>query len=748
MLVLVQAMAGLAGPAAAQSRSTDQELKDLIPDSALDRPQDWAVETQGAQANQGPAPASAVEALDPTAPLPDIAGMKLPWPDQTDLAAIEPLSPDPDIAQAQAQADTEIKALPGPAATSGKPGVKLAGDASLEHVGKQVELAFPPAIEAFPQRDEFTDRFASLSDLKRLAKGDENIAQLSRRARSDRDLLLRMLRVYGYYDADVTQSLGGFSTDGEQPGPVDVTQSLGGFSTDGEQPGPVDVSKVVVHFDIQPGPQYHFGAINLAELETTGPDFTKLRGAFALNVGDAINSDRILIERTNLTTALGENGYAFSTVGDPDLVIDHQPRTGDLTVPVKPGGRYVFGQVVSGAPEFLNSHHLQVIARFRPGDLYKRSQVDDLRKAILATGLVSTVTVTAREATPPAATQPGTVDFDVALGKAPLRTIAGLAGYSSGEGFRAEVSWEHRNFFPPEGLLRFRAVAGTREQLAGVTFRRSNFLTRDQSLTADLFAQTIDTDAYKAKTASFITTFERQTTLIYQKRLVYSAGVELVATREQEKSKTGVLSPAQDYFVIAGPVRAGYDGSDDLLDPTHGFRAALRISPEYSRHNGGGATYVKAQADASYYLPLGGTVVMAARARLGSLAGTTIENVAPSRRFYAGGGGSVRGYGYQNIGPKNTAGDPSGGKSLSEFSLEARVKTGLFGGAVSVVPFVDAGAVDNTSTPRLRDLKIGAGIGLRYKTNFGPLRIDLGTPLNPGPGDSRIGVYVALGQAF
>ncbi|OYZ37664.1 MAG: hypothetical protein B7Y31_09410, partial [Novosphingobium sp. 16-62-11] len=95
-----------------------------------------------------------------------------------------------------------------------------------------------------------------------------------------------------------------------------------------------------------------------------------------------------------------------------------------------------------------------------------------------------------------------------------------------------------------------------------------------------------------------------------------------------------------------------------------------------------------------------------------------------------------------------TAGEPSGGRSLSEFSLEARVKTGLLGGAISVVPFIDAGAVDTTSTPRLRDIKVGAGIGVRYETNFGPIRIDLGTPLNPSPGDSRIGVYVALGQAF
>jgi translocation and assembly module TamA len=192
-----------------------------------------------------------------------------------------------------------------------------------------------------------------------------------------------------------------------------------------------------------------------------------------------------------------------------------------------------------------------------------------------------------------------------------------------------------------------------------------------------------------------------------------------------------------------------YDASDDLLDPTRGFRAGLRLSPEFSKLNGGGsATYIKAQFDGSYYQPVSERIVLAARARLGTIAGTNIGQIAPSRRFYAGGGGSVRGYGYQQIGPRDTLGDPSGGRSLSELSVEARVRTGLFDGALAVVPFVDAGAVDETSTPSLDDLRFGAGIGVRYYTNFGPLRVDIATPLNPRPGDSRIGVYVALGQAF
>jgi len=108
----------------------------------------------------------------------------------------------------------------------------------------------------------------------------------------------------------------------------------------------------------------------------------------------------------------------------------------------------------------------------------------------------------------------------------------------------------------------------------------------------------------------------------------------------------------------------------------------------------------------------------------------------------------VRGYGYQQIGPRDSLGDPSGGRSLSEFSIEARVKTGMFDGALSLVPFLDAGAVDQEATPRLRNIRYGAGIGMRYQTGFGPLRVDVGMPLNRKPGESRFGIYIALGQAF
>ena len=727
-------------PAFAQDRDADAELEALIPDSALDKPDSWALETPAPPAStEAPAPLSPQAEPDPAAPLTDLPGAMLAWPDAGQLSKIEPLSSDPDIQLAEESANSAAEALT--SENGDLADTPRLANAVTRQVGKQVELAFPGGTAAVPD-DAFVARFSGLSALTRFSdKEEENLAQLLRRARSDRELLLKLLRVNGYYDAEVYQSLRGTGVG------IGVASDVGGGAIDGEAL-PTDVRNLTVRFDILPGPQYNLRQINLGNLSATEQDFPLLRGAFAIQSGDSINSDKIVSERQKLVTALAETGYTYAKVGEPELLIDHEPRVGDLDLAVEPGGKFRFGRISSGLPRFISSRHLQRIARFDAGDVYRQSRQDDLRQAILATGLVSSVTVVTRKAADPVGDTPGTVDLGVSMVPAPLRTIAALAGYSSGEGFRVEASWEHRNFFPPEGLVRVRGVLGTREQLAGLTFRRNNFGDRDQVLTLDLYGQTQDRDAFDARTISFLANFERQTTLLFQKPWVWSAGLEVVATGERENDVNGVRSPEKTYFIGALPARLAVDASDSLLDPRSGFRVGLRVSPEVSVQSGNRSTYINAQADASYYQPLSDSLVVAGRVRLGTVQGTGIANIAPSRRFYAGGGGSVRGYAYQAIGPRNTVGDPSGGRSLSEFSLEARVKTGLFGGAISFVPFIDAGAVDETTTPRFRDIKVGVGVGLRYETNFGPLRIDVGTPLNRSPGDSRIGVYVALGQAF
>ena len=703
--ISVLALALGACPVQAQDTQAPPSLEDLIPDSAVSDAEAWA--------NGGvPVPAQTPDgepALEADSPLADLPQLTVPWPDDTELPQLAPLETDETIQFVELEDDA--------------PAVVADGD--VDRISDELALVFPSDQSLFPIRAEFLDRFADLSRIRELSSKDDNIALLTARARVDEETINRLLRIYGYYDANITRSVGVVA-----------------------EGAPADAARPSVQFSIVPGKRYAFGAVELGRLADAGADYPLLRGTFEIKSGDPISSDRIVEERYDLDEALGENGYPFAKIEEPELAVDHARFEGDLTMPVTPAGKYNFGQVISNLPNFLSSEHLADIARFAPGDIYQRSLELDLRRAILATGLVSSVTLTPRPVAAPSSGAPGTVAIDVAMTKGPLRTISGALGYGTGEGLRAEAAWEHRNLFPDEGLLRVRGIAGTREQLAGVTFRKNNFGGRDRVLTIDAFATTVNREGYEGRTVSVISTYERLSTLLYQKPFGWSVGLEAVATQERESTADGTLGPRQTYFVGAAPVYGLWDTSDDLLDPTNGFRAGLRVSPEVSRTNGAQSFYVRMQADASYYRRVAAKVIIAGRARVGTIPGTEIANIAPSRRYYAGGGGSVRGYGYQAIGPQSDLGDPTGGRSLTELSVEARIGTGIFDGALQVVPFVDAGAVGPDATPSFSNIKVGVGVGIRYLTSFGPIRVDVGTPLNPGPNDSRVAVYVALGQAF
>jgi translocation and assembly module TamA len=409
---------------------------------------------------------------------------------------------------------------------------------------------------------------------------------------------------------------------------------------------------------------------------------------------------------------------------------------------VNPGPVAAFGAIrVSGRPPF-SAAHVGRIARFEAGEPFQRSKVDDLRRALIATGLVAAADV---DIVP--AGDGRTVDLAVNLQPAPMRTVAGELGYGTGEGLRAEASWQHRNFFNPEGALTLRGVGGTQEQLVAVSLRRNNFLQRDQVLNLQASVSHTDRDAYEARTILLSGGIERQSNIIWHKKWTWSFGADLLATDERGVFDASGSKQERAFFIAALPASLGYDGSDDLLDPTRGFRLSARVSPEISAKQGR-ATYARAQFDASLYRPLSESVVGAARVRLGTIVGADALDIAPSRRLYAGGGGSVRGYGYQQLGPRDLDGDPIGGRGLAEFALEGRIRLKAFGGNFGIVPFLDGGSLSNRRLPDFSDWQFGAGVGLRYYSSFGPIRLDIGTPLNPREGDSRIAVTVSLGQAF
>jgi translocation and assembly module TamA len=462
-----------------------------------------------------------------------------------------------------------------------------------------------------------------------------------------------------------------------------------------------------------------------------------------VKAGDPVVATDVIAAGVALRTTLGEEGYASAKIGEQQVEVDHQTHLATLTLPVDPGPVAHFGTItVSGRPPF-SARHIWTIARFKPGQKFERSKVDDLRRALIATSLVSTADV---QVVP--ANGGRTVDLAVRLEPAPSHTIAGELGYGTGQGARIEASWTDRNFFNPEGALTLRGVAGTNEQLAAVQFRRSNFLRRDQVLNLQALASHRKFDAYEARTVQLAGNIERQSNFIWQKKWTWTAGGEVLGTIERGVFSSAGPKDTRKFLIAALPASLGYDGSDSLLDPTTGFRLSGRISPEISAR-GGHFTYARTQIDASAYRPVSDRVVVAGRIRLGTIIGAAgVYDIAPSRRFYSGGGGSVRGYGYQQLGPKDADGDPVGGRGLAEFGIEARIRLKQFGGNFGVVPFFDGGSLTTEVLPDFKSWRFAAGVGARYYSSFGPIRIDVGVPLNRQKGDGPVAVTVSLGQAF
>lgn len=562
--------------------------------------------------------------------------------------------------------------------------------------------------------DDIRSLFEELSALEEADGKAANGAMVSARMQEDQQLLVDIMTGQGFFDASVN-------------GMVELPE------TEGE--------KLTVVLQVEPGRRYDLGAIIFDADRVVTEDL--ITRNFVPKTGEPIVAERILAAEANIAVVLPQEGYPFAETGQRDILLDPETGTGDYTLPVNIGPRSSYGEIITTGTTAFDADHIGVLSRFDKGELYDSRMVDDLRKALVATGLFSIVSVkpTASGEPAPDGTEYATINVEQVAG--PPRTLAGSAGYSTGQGFRVEGSWTHRNLFPPEGALIASGVAGTQEQGASLTFRRSNAGRRDRTVELGISALHSDFEAYEAFTGKLAGRISYDSTPIWQKRLTYSYGFEILGTNEQDFNFTTGERDRRTFYVAALPGQVTFDTTDSLLDPTQGFRLSAKLSPEASLGSGT-QIYGRGLLEGTAYFQVDDGIIIAGRTRVGSIAGADRELIAPSRRYYAGGGGSVRGFGYQELGPKDTEDRPIGGRSLVEAAAEVRYRFGDYG----IVGFVDAGQVYTSSTPGFDNLRYGVGIGGRFYTNFGPLRVDVATPINRQPGESRVSVYISIGQAF
>ena len=492
-----------------------------------------------------------------------------------------------------------------------------------------------------------------------------------------------------------------------------------------------------------PGPLFHVAAVTVVgvggrplavPVDATEP--------LPLKPGDPARTAPVVAAENALLAALGHTGHPFAKPGQRRVVIDKEKHTMSVTYALAPGPAMRFGRPTISGLHRLNPNYVEHRIRWHQDEGYDNRAVEETRKALIETGLFSTVSIT--PVADPA--HPGEARMDVEAAERAHRTIGAGLGYNTSEGAGARLFWENRNLFGNAEYLRLSLAAGQQKDAVAANFRRPDFLAIDQDLLATAEVADDTPVAYHSRRAQVTTGLERR----FDRYLTGGFALDVEKANVVELADGSALTASQrtQHYALAGvPLYLKLDHSDDLLNPTRGYRAQLSLTP-YQSFSGPSLTFAFGRISASTYQRLDdrGRYVVAASAALSSIEGATLAALPADKRIYAGGGGSVRAYGYQMAGALDADKKPIGGKSSLELSLEARI--GITE-RIGVVPFVDAGSFYPSSLPQLGGrLLWGPGIGLRYYTPFGPLRLDIATPFNRRHGDALVQLYLGFGQAF
>lgn len=584
----------------------------------------------------------------------------------------------------------------------------LSYSVTLEVTGNDPEGDLRSELEAASQLVQGADRPVSGS------------IGLIQRANGDFEQLIAALYENARYAGEVRILL-----DGRRLADLPPDASLGGS-------GPVPVRILV-----DPGKQFRFGDVSVRDAD--GRAYSA--GEQGLAPGQLAKSTVILDAEQALVLELERDGHPFAKVSGRDVVADHARGLLDVSLELEAGPVAPFGQTAVDGAESVDSQFIARMAGIRQGEQYDPEELAAAEKRLRALEVFSSVTVRGSESL----SGDGSVPVEVTVAERKHRYLGVGATYSSTDGGGLEAYWGHRNLFGRAEKLRIEGSVsslGTTGQAKDMTWRGAALFEKPGVLgPASKFVSRLEVeqenpDAYRRFSVEAAAGITYELT----PQQTVSAGVNVEYARLTDSFNVDL-----ETITVALPLEYVRDTRDSKLNPTSGTRLSLLVEPTYEIN--GGATFVKLRAEASAYRALDADkrFVLAGRVAAGTIYGASLASVPANRRFYAGGGGSVRGYGYQDIGPVNAAGQPTGGRSLIETSAEVRIGVT---DTIGLVPFVDAGLVSASETFSGAKFKAGAGIGVRYSTPFGPLRVDVAVPLNKDATDPDYGIYAGIGQAF
>ncbi len=573
----------------------------------------------------------------------------------------------------------------------------------------------------------------SLGIFRRQEAGAQSIAFLRRRARDDVATAEKILRSYGWFQPTIAVEVVSL----EAPAADDpAAPAAGETAAPAQEREAASLPKARAVVAIDAGPRFtlvRHGFIPLGEVN--GPPLGLDAAALGSPVGGPAVAADILAAESAAVTKLRNEGRPYVEARGRDAVADLERDEIEVDTSLAPGPYYVFGAPSFEGLEDVDEAYLRTYQTWEPGEPYDARKLRDFQQALVETQLFDAVSASAPETPPEGDAAPVIVRAE----EGPRRTVTAGARYDTDAGPAVRGSYEHRNLFGANETFRAEALAGLEEQNVELRYKEPQYLRPGQDFVAGFGVSHTDDDAFEEYAVKLTAGLERELSETWR----VGAGGLLQASLIDDGT-------TEKRFLLAGlPTFADYDGSDDPLNPSEGARLNVGFTPFtgyadegprplFMRLDGRGSVYQALDSEDRH--------ILAARARLGSIVAADDEGVPASQRLYSGGGGSVRGYGERDIGPLDADGDPTGGLSVAEIGVELR---SVVWGPVGAAVFAEAGTVSDAQWPDFdQGVQFAAGAGVRYLSPVGPIRLDVGVPLNPRDRDDAFQIYISIGQAY
>lgn len=573
---------------------------------------------------------------------------------------------------------------------------------------------------------------------------------LVRRAEGDLAPLIDTLWGAGYYDAALRIEVAGQPLRLGRTTPPSAARAAESFRA--REAVPI---KVIV----EPGPLFTMRTVSVTDARTRRPFSDEMLPPtiVRLRTGDPARAADIRAAQAALIDHFRSLSYPLTKIAKVRPVVLHRDDVMDIEIAIDTGPRAAFGPVTVSGQSNVDPKVIRSMIYIEPGDPYSPTALAASRKSVLKLPAIGSV----RMREPSRLDANGQLPIDAEVADRKPHVVGLSARYSTLDGPATRAYWQHRNLFGGAESLRLegdlfvpprtnsRALDNLKNfELAdlGGRFKASFIKPGLYGMRNDLLLDgMIERDntggdiygGYSSKRATASAAIRHRFTD------TFSAQFGVTGERGTTSDSLGTV----DYSLFGAQAAVTYDSTDRPLDPTKGIRATGSVTA-YPEFLGSSVGIVESRAQASTYYAFDDEAryILAGRVGLGSVTGASLGDIPSTHRFYAGGGGSVRGYRFRSLSPLGPTGEVIGGRSLIETSVEARVK---ITDTIGLVPFFDAGGAFEPAYPDFsQPLRYSAGLGLRYYTAVGPIRLDVAMPLNRRPGDNRWALYVGIGQAF